>query len=210
MAKMSAEERKQFYLKALEEQRHLLRASIERMAAGDLVEALRVATSIRVFVHETGSSKPLLKRLDANYLELPIIDRKPDAPANTPPGVQTVVFFCPVCASLKAPEGTVSLNTDINATQHTPSKLGDWWENACMVLPGIGPVSRRELILGLSHKEGGTHVDDDISQKYQNVMASKFFTFKLAGTDVPPLSISRLVAGRAGVEMLDCLDKNFA
>jgi|KBSMisStandDraft_5_1062788.scaffolds.fasta_scaffold3030872_1 hypothetical protein len=75
MAKMSAMERAKYYREALEEQRHLLRTAIGGMARGDLVQALCVATSIRTLVHETGASKPLLKHLRNNYLDLEIFDR---------------------------------------------------------------------------------------------------------------------------------------
>jgi len=209
MAKISSEERKAFYRNALNEQRHLLRTAIEGMAAGDLTQALHVATTIRVLVHETGASKPLLKHLDNNYLELPILEhtQKPAPPA--PPGMHSITFYCPVSAQIKAPEGTVSLITELRLEDQTVSKLGVWWANACMMLPGIGPVTRRELILGLSNKEVGAHVDADISERYKNLLASKFFCFKINDLDLGPLRLSRLVAGRAGVELLDSLARSF-
>ena len=206
---MSAEERKAFHTKALEEQRHLLKTALDAMAHGDLTQALNVATRIRVLIHETGSSKPLLKSLCKNYLELPIIAWTPTPAAPGPPGVQSITFYCPVSAELKAPEGTVSLNLEIDLPDYGMSQIGRWWEGPCMVLPGIGPVTRRELILGLSNKEGGAHVDDDISKKYKNLLASEFLSFGIQGTKPGPLNISRLSAGRLGLDLLDCLDKNF-
>jgi hypothetical protein len=209
VAKMSAEERKKFFLAKLEEQRHLLKTAIDGMAAGDLTQALHVAALIRVLVHETGASKPLLGNLRNNYLELPILDRIPEAAPSAPPGVQVVTFFCPLSAQMKAPEGTISLITELNPKEHALSTLGTWWRNSCMILPGIGRVDRRELILGLSNKEGGAHVDADISEKYQALMASKFFSVKINDKDLGAVNISRLVAGKAGVELLDCLERNF-
>jgi hypothetical protein len=209
MAKMSTTERKDFYRKKLEEQRHLLKTAIDGMVAGDLTQALHVATTIRVLVHETGASKPLLKNLNNNYLELPILDRKYEPPPNAQPGVQTILFFCPVSVQMKAPEGAASLIPDLREDEHALSKLGAWWNNACMALPGVGPVYRKELILGLANKEGGAHVDADISAKYQLVMESKFLNATINDTDLGALRISRLVAGRAGIELLDCLNRNF-
>ena len=110
---------------------------------------------------------------------------------------------------MKSPEGAVSLITELNPQDHTVSKLGVWWANACMMLPGVGPVTRRELILGLTNKEGGAHVDADISDKYKNLLASKFFSAKIDDVDLGAIRISRLVAGRAGVELLDCLNRNY-
>jgi len=209
MGKMSIEEREKFHRKALEDQRHLLKTAIGGMAAGDLAQALHVATQIRVLVHETGSSKPLLKHLDKNYLELPILDRIPEPQPAVAAGVLAITFFCPVSAQLKAPAGTISLIAELEANRYAVSTLGRWWRNACMVLPGIGPVERRELILGLSNKEGGAHVDADITEKYKNLMASKFFNAKINDVDLGAVNISRLVAGKAGVELLDCLERNF-
>jgi hypothetical protein len=209
MAKMSSSERREYYSKALDEQRHLLRTAIDGMAAGDLAQALHVATTVRVLVHETGASKPLLKHLDNNYLEMPILERTEHPAPKAPPGMQSITFYCPVSAQLKAPEGTVSLITELKLEDHTVSKLGVWWTHACMMLPGVGPVTRRELILGLSNKEGGAHVDADISEKYKNMLASKFINFKINDVDLGPLRVSRLVAGRAGVELLDCLNRVF-
>ena len=45
------------------------------MGEGDLRQALTIATSLRVLIHETGASKPLLKRFKSNYLDLPVMDR---------------------------------------------------------------------------------------------------------------------------------------
>ena len=42
-----------------------------------------------------------------------------------------------------------------------------------MVLSGLGPFSRRELILNLADKEGA-HVDANISQRYRQVLESQF------------------------------------
>src|ERR1700674_367545 len=103
MGKMSIQEREAFHRKSLEEQRHLLRTAIGGMAAGDLAQALHVAAQIRVLVHETGASKPLLKHLDKNYLELPILDRIREPPPAAPAGTHAITFFCPVSAQVQAP-----------------------------------------------------------------------------------------------------------
>lgn len=206
---MAAEERKKFFAKKLEEQRHLLRTAIAGMAAGDLIQALTVAAIIRTLVHEAGS-KPLLKNLDPNYLELPILDRIMEPPKDHGGGVKSITFTCPISAKISAPAGTVGLITDLESSAYVQSKLGTWWDvNPCMVLPGLGPFFRKELILGLANKEGGAHVDADIPKRYQMVLDSQFVHFKMNDTDLGALNVSRLVAGKAGVELLDCLDKNF-
>jgi hypothetical protein len=209
MAKMNADERKKFFSIKLDEERHLLRTAIAGMGAGDLVQALHVATIIRTLVHEAGS-KPLLKNIDPNYLELPILDRIMEPPKDHGGGVKSITFTCPISAKVSAPAGTVALITELENSPYFPSKLGTWWDgNPCMVLPALGPFFRRELILGLANKEGGAHVDADIPKRYQMVLDSQFVRVKINDMDLGALNVSRLVAGKAGVELLDCLDKNF-
>jgi len=205
---MSSQERDQFYLKGLEDQRHLLRDAVAGMSAGDLTRALNVATAIRVLVHETGNSKPLLKSIRSNYRGLAILLRPPPPPAPCPPGIKAITFYCPVSAAVST-SGVVSLITTLDTKQYKQSTLGEWWANACMFLPGIGPVTRKELVLGLANKEGGAHVDERMPVKYKLLIQSKFIHFKINEIDLGPLNIARLVAGKCGVELLDCLDRNF-
>jgi hypothetical protein len=112
MADVNAAEEQQYYRSALEDQRHLLRISTEATSAGDLTQALHVATSIRVLIHETSSSVPLLKRLNSNFWELPIPELIQEASPTGPTGVQPVLFYCDVSRRLKPPDGIVSLVTN--------------------------------------------------------------------------------------------------
>lgn len=205
---MTNADRKQFFLDKLKEQRHLLSKSVKDMTAGDLAEAIRVATVLRTLIHETGSSKPLLKYLSGNYLELPILDRAPPKQETSPDGVQgTVVLSIPIGFQIK-PEGTF-LNRELPADGYAPSSLGKWWQRPSLILPGLGGFSRREIVLGLANKEGGVHVDSDISKRYQQLMENKSLQVGYSQETVSPLNLSRLMAGQAGLELLDCLDKNF-
>jgi hypothetical protein len=210
MANMSADERRQYSLSRLEDHRHLLRTAIAAMAAGDLTRALNVATSIRVLVHETSSQKPLLKKLTPSYLDLPILERGIPRPQNVSQGTPVVPLWLPIYAKIFASEGkiTVGLITDFGGPSYQHSTLGAWWDNPCMVLPGLGPFFRRELILNLADKEGA-HVDANISQRYQVVLSSQYVRASTQDISLGALNVSRLIAGRAGVELLDCLDKNF-
>jgi hypothetical protein len=105
------------------------------------------------------------------------------------------MVFCPVNAKIQ--RGVVSLIPDLRPEDHSISTLGQWWANACLDIPGVGPMTRKQLILGLANKEGGAHVDADISEKYKNLLASKFFNTKVGDEAITPVKISRLVAGRS-------------
>ena len=209
MGKMTAVEREAFLRKALQEQRHLLKTAVDGMVAGDLAQALHAATTIRVLVHETGSSKPLLKQLNKDYLELPMLEKIAMSTSDPSGRLRAARFYCPVSVKWNTADGKMSLNAVLNASDYALSTLGRWWNGMCMSLPGVGPVTRRELILGLSNKEGGAHVDDNISVKYKNLMESRFLNLKVNEHEVQPVNVSRLVAGKCAAELLDCLERNF-
>jgi hypothetical protein len=208
MAKLSAEEQKKFLRERLEEQRHLLRKSINELASGDLAEGLRIAVVIRVLAHETASSKPLLKQLTPNYLQLKILDH-PDAKAeNAPAGTQGIVVLS-VPIGITVSEKGVFLKKELDVKAYIQSIVGKWWVRPSLILPGLGGLSRKEIVLGLANKEGGAHVDTDITKKYQLLLECKSFQVGWSKETVSPLNLSRFMAGQAGIELLDCLDKNF-
>jgi hypothetical protein len=209
MAKLTEGDHKKFLHRSLEEQRHFLRKSIKEFTSGDLAEAVRIATTMRVLVHETGSSKPLLKQLTSNYLELTILDSAPKKEEEeAPQGMQgRVVMSVPV--SLKISADGVFLNPTLAIDRYAPSILGKWWVRECLIVPGLGGFSRKELVLGLANKEGGAHVDTDMPRTSQKLLESKSFQIGWSKEATSPLNLSRYMTGQAGIELLDCLDKNF-
>jgi len=201
MAKLTASERRAVLRSKLEEQCHLLRKSINDLAGGDLVEALRISIILRVLVHETAGNTPLLKQLNPNYLELPVPDEPPPAKEELPPGVhKAVVLSVPVSVNI-SPVG-VFFNPKL-ADDRIAVPLGIWWERPSLIIPGSGGYSRKEVILGLAHKEGGAHVDLDVSRKYQQLLDYKAYILQST-----PVNLSRMMVGQAGVEILECLKHN--
>jgi hypothetical protein len=208
MAKLTGEDQKKFLREKLEEQRHLLRKSIKEFATGDLTEALRIAIAMRILVHETGNSKPLLKQLTSNYLELNILDRASRKQKQPPSGTQGVVIMS-VPISVKITNDGVFLNPDLDVEAYEPSILGKWWTRQSLLLPGLGGFSRREIVLGLADKEGGAHVDVNLPERYRQLLASKQLQIGWGKDDVSPLNLSRFMTAQAAVELLDCLNRTF-
>jgi len=208
MAKLTGEDQKKFLREKLEEQRHLLRKSIKEFAKGDLAEAVRIAIGMRILVHETSSSKPLLKQLSTNYLELQILDRALAKEGPLPPGTQSIVIMS-VPISVKITNDGIFLNPDLDVEAYVPSLLGKWWTRSCLLLPGLGGFSRKEIVLGLADKEGGAHVDVNLPERYQQLLASKQLQIGWGKDEVSPLNLSRFMTAQAAVELLDCLNMNF-
>jgi hypothetical protein len=208
MAKLIGVEKKTFLLEKLEEQCHLLRKSVADFSSGDLTEAVRMAVAIRVLVHETGSQKPLLKQLDANYLQLVILDEKPKPKENLPPGVKSAVIMS-IPVGVQISNKGVFFNPKLTVETYAPSILGSWWTRPSLILPGLGGFSRKEIVLGLADKEGGAHVDINLSRRYRQLIESKQFQVGWNAEGVTPLNLSRYMSAQAAVELLDCLDRNF-
>lgn len=207
MARLEISERKAFYLSRLEEHRHLIRVAVERMAEGDLVHAITVATSIRALIHETGSSKPLLKHLRSDYLSLPIYSTKEpeEDPRLAHLRKKTVLK---IAANIMITAGKISLRPTLDTSGCETQTLGHWWTNAGLIVPGGPALSRRDIILGIANKEGA-HVDDDMPPAYRTVLESKSLQIKVNDSDFEAINITRYVCGTAGVELLDCLDSKF-
>ena len=210
-AQLSHEEKRKKLQNSLEDHRHLIGSAIEAMSEGDLRQALTLATSVRALVHETGASKPLLKSLRPNYLDLAIMaEPRPPIHGISPVGTPSITFSVPISVSFASDEPRIRLNPDIDPHKKSqPCSLGTWWTKPFMHLPAVGEYSRKQLILDVANKEAA-HVDVDISEQYKRLLDSQFLQFKSNGDDQSVvLNISRLLVGRIGIELLAFLQQEF-
>lgn len=207
MTRLSATERKAFYLRGLEDHRHLLKAAIGRMAEGDLIHAITIATSIRALVHEAGSSKPVLKHLRPDYLSLRIYSAKePEADPRFAHLRQKTALK--IAASIMISDGKFSLRPTLDIADCQEHTLGHWWNDAGLIVPGGVPLSRKDIILGIANKEG-VHLDDDMPTAYRIMLESKSLRIKVNDSDFEVVNLTRYVCGTAGVELVECLERNF-
>jgi hypothetical protein len=127
-----------------------LRTSLRSFYAGDFAESVRIATIIRVLVHESGMSKPLLKQARPNGLELPILEH-----VGAWPGQEEILSFA---VSVRM-EPTVAPAVDLGSSHHTLCSVGSWWNRAVFTFQSrIGTqliYKRKQVVLILSNKEGG-------------------------------------------------------
>lgn len=177
------------------------------MAAGDLVQALTVAAIIRVLVHETSGSKPVLKHLYPNYLALPIVEDQSQPTSNILGRVLLAQFNLPIGVTFSATAPHVRLQTGMDMAGNQAISLGHWWNKSFTNLPVVGRLTRRELILGMANKESA-HVDSNLTEKYKSLLESQFLQVTIGDVNLGALNISRLLVGRAGVQVLWYLDNN--
>lgn len=139
------------------EQFGFLRSSVGAFLAGDRAEALRVAVAIRVLVHETSMSHPLLKQLDPDYLAMPVPD-----PITMMPGIREA-----------ARDGTIGALSSVPTFTGGPVRtfrvdygslpLQEWWSGIPVLVAsdeeGPWQFTRKNLVLTLANREGGAHID---------------------------------------------------
>ena len=149
----------------LRRQMRFLDASSAAFDADFHDEAIRIATIIRVLVHQTKSSTSLLKHLNATTINL----------LSTCDGAteKTLMYMS---------MGTVQISGD-GTHKYLPS-LGDgrvknlipmskWWDQVVFV-EGTTRLSRKKIVLSAANQDGGSHVDESLNSDYQALTADGF------------------------------------
>jgi hypothetical protein len=186
----------------LKKQLGFLRRSCESYDAGFHDEAIRIATTIRVLIHNTKSSTSLLKHLNATTINLLSTAEEPS--------MQTVMYI-----------GLGMMRTGPGKAEYYP-QLGDgppintlvpvseWWTQVVMVLNGVR-ISRKDIVLAAANKDGGAHVDAKLSAEYEALArdgAVGSFVYQMEGSRTSaPIQNAHLVSLRqVGYELLHSPD----
>lgn len=189
----------------LKEQMDFLLASVSSFYGGQFAESVRIATTIRVLVHETKNSKPLLSQVRSNGLELQISEHIVNAPTGDE------VFSFVVGARIgRGPE--IAPSVDLSSSHRTMSTIGAWWNRTVFVFPFNGNrvvCSRKKIILTLANKEGGAHVDPEEDADYRRLLTNESLTFRYGDVPLKTPDLARFLAAQSGVEMLACLERDF-
>lgn len=145
----------------LHEQLEFLDASGRAFDNGFSGEIKRLATAVRVLVHDTTHSTSLLSLLgkkSGSFLDT----ADPYDDENLMPHSSLVtVHMCP-----NRVEATAHFDDLIN--QRSVS-FDEWWDGIVLVDDRHEEFSRRDICLYLANKEGGAHVDAKIDEKYERL-----------------------------------------
>ncbi len=152
---------------------------------GDFAESVRIATIIRVLVHESGMSKPLLTQAKPNGLELPILEHVGEWAGQEP-------IFGLCC---KRENGTQS-RTCRGSWLLTPHLEFHW----CMV---------ESHCFHVSVTAGHAVVDPNEDADYTRLLTDLPLSFADYGVPVETPDFARFLTAQSGVEMLDSLRRNF-
>lgn len=157
---------KQELLSHLEDIIGFIEASSLAFDAGKTGEAKRLAVSIRVLLHDTKNSKSLLGLLGWKDGHSFFNTATPYDPKN-----------------LMSHHGLVGLRIggDSGGSYYAPLgdgppsrtykfvKFPEWWNESVIVDGKKQKFNRRELVLALSNKDGGAHVDPELDEAYANL-----------------------------------------
>jgi len=149
------------FKRQLERQLGFLWRSCQAYDAGHIDEAVRIATVIRVLIHDTQTSTSLLKHLDAQNILL-------SSTVVTHTDIKPVFMSAMGRTRITSTETTRKPNTDPMALQ-IQLTVPEWWSQVVYIY-GQVQATRKSLVLGAANKDGGAHVDTKLNKEYEALM----------------------------------------
>jgi hypothetical protein len=132
-------------------------------------EAIRIATTIRVLVHQTKNSTSLLKHLGATEIHLlstcrdirPMLDGSDPFYAGTRIRLFNGMALFGDVYRAKLGSGSV----------RQPRTVSDWWSQVVYALDDGTKLTRKDIVLAAADKDGGAHVDIKLTTEYELLLA---------------------------------------
>lgn len=188
------------------EQVQFMKSSIDSYDSGFEAEAKRLATSIRILVHDTNKSTSVLKilgikdRLDY-YSYLKLEDH-----------TKTIAF---VGLSMGFVEGGLSYFSMTGEPKYKIS-FDEWWNQQVIINRNKNiDFTRRKIILAVTNTDGGAHVDPTLNERYASLSRKNGFGWERSSEDSnnkvvvngPELSIVRQTAYELYLTIINQIDK---
>lgn len=126
-------------------------------------ESIRIATVLRVLIHNTKSSTSLLNHLNLTTLNLLSTSGEPHSPA-------TFKYFGMGLMTMKG-DGTVTYTPGLDRGSPVNDfvPVSKWWNQIVYVLNLETRLSRSKIILAAANKDGGAHIDKKLSPEYKHL-----------------------------------------
>jgi hypothetical protein len=197
-------------LVTLHEHRAFLEASAASFDAGFEAEAKRLAVSLRVLLHQTPKSHALLDQLGVMERLRFTDTSEPMHPGMLGPNLGLVIL------RVKPGEGRyiAPLRGLPPPRIKPPIKFTPWWTSG-VGEGGEGTLwSRRDFVMALANKEGGAHVDPELTDAYEHLVHANGLGFSVptaSGVD-EPFAGSPVAASVRQIthELLETLDRHAA
>jgi hypothetical protein len=160
-------------LQHLEDQIRFLEASADAYDNGFESEAKRLATAIRILVHDTRSSHSLLGQLgkkDCAFLSTAI---------EFDPNNRITHGGLVVAAVGGAAAGKyLALLDDVPVTRQL--SFDEWWDETVFVDCQRRPLTRKQVILTAADQDGGAHVDPNLDTVYADLIKNNSLGWKVS------------------------------
>ena len=188
----------------LAEQLGFLQRSADAFDQGQHSEAKRIATTLRILVHDTKHSKSLLEQLGRKTTTL-FVDSA-DAPVT-----DSVVSYHGLVIIEVGPDGHMTPIAPLdlpNASERPRVEFERWWNSPIFIDAKQKRLSRRDLVLTIADQDGGAHVDPVLESTYADLARQNSIGWEIRdeGTSSRPLSGIELIAVRQiGHEILKSL-----
>jgi hypothetical protein len=117
-------------------------------------EAKRLATSIRVLIHDTRKSHSLLHQLGvkSKITYWSVLLQEADLSCRSYMGIGISIGF-----------GAVDRYVPILIPPQRQVPFDKWWDDDPLIVEGTERLTRRRAVLALANKDGGAHVDPTLS-----------------------------------------------
>lgn len=194
--------------KHLAEQIQFLVISCNLYDQGYTAEAKRLASTIRTLVHDTKKSTSLLTHLEVkkrNYYYNTSIP-------------ETKFGLCGIRTTSEGPYGKTEYYAPLDSGGPKRKEkpwitFNNWWEEMRVLSDGKNLFTRKELVLSLTNKDGGSHVDLKLSEKYAALTRNNSLNVFHHVPNGNPISVEKIELAcvrQIAFELLKSLEKDYS
>jgi len=195
-------------MELLSEQIHFMKESCESYDSGMTGEAKRLAVVIRVLLHDTSKSTSLLNQLESK--DIRFFD------TSVPVDRANLLSHQGLTMISSGPDGAVYVPRCLAPPRpdlSPPNQLvfEKWWKCIVLIDKERNEFSRKDLVLNLSNKEGGAHVDPKLDSRFAKLTREHSMGWEYVTTEKQgPIEQVELVSARQiAHELLLSLEKEF-
>jgi hypothetical protein len=157
-------------LRQLGDQKNFIEASCKLFDKGKIGEGKRIATAIRILVHDTKNSCSLLTQLGYKT-RLKFVSRAvPNTTSNTGPYHGLLNITLPAMRYRPKLDGVAGRSMSFD----------DWWSEPVLKDTDGTLYSRKKLVLFVADTDGGAHVDPEMDDAYAKLSQENHVGYRVA------------------------------
>lgn len=173
----------------LDEQIQFLVTSADAYDKGVISEAKRIATSIRVLMHDTGSSKSLLGQLGLKTKKF--YDTASQADRFFSEGIRLGSFSGLVAITIGEKGQYVPLFDQAPPGTAEYVDFDTYWKRVIFIDNKKNTFTRKDIVCTVANQDGGAHVDVAINADYHELSRRNSMGLKVSGNGSEPVAPSR-------------------